>query len=78
MISVNEPVINKPLNLSLAVLEVFPYTYWVFKNMGVTASMSISLIRDKIYMGINVIIIHLSMWAMKCVLLASFLGKSCL
>jgi len=43
--------------------------------MGVTASMSISLIRDKNLWINNVIIIHLSMWAMKCVLLASFLGQ---
>lgn len=53
LISVNDPVINKPLNLSLAVLRsVSPIHIEYLKNMGVTASMSISLIRDKNLWGL--------------------------
>jgi len=44
-------VTNSPLDMSLSVLRSF-FTYRVFKNMGVTASMSISLIKDKKLWGL--------------------------
>ena len=48
LIPADNPVTNKPLDLSYSVLRsVSPCHLEYLKNMGVTASMSISLIKDK-------------------------------
>lgn len=53
LIPTNNPVTNKPLDLSYSVLRsVSPCHLEYLKNMGVTASMSISLIKDKTLWGL--------------------------
>ncbi|MEB3356836.1 MAG: ATP-binding protein [Synechococcales bacterium] len=53
LIPAQNPVTQKPLNLSLAVLRsVSPIHLEYLHNMGVTASMSISLIRDRQLWGL--------------------------
>lgn len=53
LIPADNPVINKPLDLSYSVLRsVSPCHLEYLKNMGVTASMSISLIKDKKLWGL--------------------------
>lgn len=53
LIPAHNPVANKPLDLSLSVLRsVSPIHIKYLRNMGVTASMSISLIREKKLWGL--------------------------
>jgi two-component system, chemotaxis family, sensor kinase Cph1 len=53
LIPVNNPVTNQPLDQSLSVLRsVYPCHIEYLKNMGVTASMSISLIHDRQLWGL--------------------------
>ncbi|WP_293126798.1 ATP-binding protein [Microcoleus sp. bin38.metabat.b11b12b14.051] len=53
LVSANNPVTNQPLDLSFSVLRsVSPMHIEYLQNMGVTASMSISLIKDKKLWGL--------------------------
>ena len=53
LLPLNNPVTNRPLDLSLAVLRsVSPIHIEYLNNMGVAASMSISLIKDKKLWGL--------------------------
>jgi len=53
LVPIHNPVTNSPLDLSLSVLRsVSPCHIEYLKNMGVTASMSISLIREKKLWGL--------------------------
>ena len=53
LISANNPVTNQPLDLSFSVLRsVSPMHIEYLQNMGVTASMSISLIKDQKLWGL--------------------------